>query len=254
MHVLAFGDLEAELWGVCWLPGDESVAQLAMRSGATGSQLGVTLRAGDRSEAWTTEGEGVSLQFVPAADAGPGRDPEGRLTTEGQLCQVSGRATLDGHEIEVDCLGWRTAAAGEPGAGGLDSFRFLAGWLEADFGFSLLALRPGRARGHDADAVAAVVLEDPAPPPVIDPRLSTTYTDAGLPRQAGLELWLEETEEEAGEDEDPGSPQYPRRAAGRVAGEVAEWTQGEFELHAALLHWHSHGREGPGVYVLGQRR
>jgi hypothetical protein len=252
MRALAFGDLESELWGVIWLPGEEPVGVLALRAGPVGSRLDVTLQAGAPEDPWSLAGDGISLEFVPAAGGGRGSDPEGRLTSEDQLCRVTGRARLEDSEVEVSCLGWRSTVSDAAGLGNVESFRFLAGWLEPAFGFSLLALRPGRARGQDADAVAAVVIEDPAPPPVVDPRLSTTYTEAGLPRRAGLELWLEEEDEDAAEDDV--SPQYPRRAAGEALGAGLDWSQGDFELHASVMRWHSHGREGPGVYVLGRHQ
>lgn len=251
MRALAFGDLRSELWGIIWLPGNESAGQLAVRAGAAAAEPQVTLRPGAGQETWGLQGDGISLTFAPTAPGARGEDAEGRMGTEGQLCQVSGRAVLDSREVEVSCLGWRSSTEGGPGHDDPESFRLLAGWLEPSFGFSLLALRPGRARGQDADAIAALTIEDPAPPPVVDPRLSTTYTEAGRPRRAGLELWLEE-DEEAGEA--AASHPYPRRAAGEVVGAGLDWRQAEFELHASLLRWHSHGREGPGIYVLGRRR
>ncbi len=145
MHVLAFGDLQTELWGVTWLPGDETQAQLALRAGAAGSQLDVILRTAAMTEPWTLKGDGVSLEFAPAAEAGEGRDAEGQLAAQGQLCQLSGRVVLDGSEVEVDCLGWRTATTGESDLGQLDSFRFLAGWLEPDVW--LLASGPAPGQG-----------------------------------------------------------------------------------------------------------
>jgi hypothetical protein len=251
MRALAFGDLESALWGVSWLPEENSVAQLALRAGAASVRLDVGLDAKGNAAPWALDADGVSLTFTPTSAPGRGGDAEHRLTTQGELCEVSGQARVEGRELEVQCLGWRSTAGGGPDLGQLDSFRFLAGWLEPTFGFSLLALRPRRARGQEADNVAAVVIEDPPLRPVVDPRLSTTYTDAGLPRRAGLELWLED--EEPAEGEDGGSPQYPRRAAGEVVAAGLDWSQGEFALRASLLRWHSHGHEGPGVYVLGQR-
>jgi hypothetical protein len=251
MRALAFGDLQSELWGIIWLPGDEPAGQLAVRAGAAAAELPVTLRPGADQEPWSLEGDGISLAFAPTAAGARGEDAEGRVATEGQVCQVSGRVSLDGSEVEVSCLGWRSSGQEGPGFGQPESFRLLAGWLEPSFGFSLVALRPGRARGQEADAIAALTIEDPAPPPVVDPRLSTTYTDAGLPRRAGLELWLQE-DEEAGEEAT--AHPYPRRAAGEVAAPALAWRQAEFELHASLLRWHSHGREGPGIYVLGRRQ
>lgn len=252
MRALGFGGFEAQPWGVTWLPGDGASAQLAVGSASASALIAVTLRAGGVGEAWSLEGDGCSLEFTPSS-GGQGRDAERGLRTQDQLCQVSGRVRLDADEVELDCLGWQSAAAGEPDLSGLDSFRWLAGWLDPAFGFSLLALRPRRARGHDADAVAAVVLEDPAPFRVIDPRLSTTYTEVGLPRRVGLELWLGE-EGPVDEDPDEDAPHYPRRAAGEVVSAAIGWKQDDFELHASRLHWHGHGHEGPGVYVLGRRQ
>ena len=254
MRALAFGDLQTELWGVSWLPGDNEGAQLAMRAAAATSQLDGRLHGGATEEPWTLEGDRMSLEFGPAAAARPGGDPKSRLTTRDQICQVSGQVMVDGSAVEVRCLGWRSVAEGGPDLAELDSFRFLASWLDPTLGFSLTALRPRRARGQDADAVAAAVIEDPTPPPVVDPRLSTTYTDAGVPRRAGLELWLEEEGEEEAAAEEGGAPQYPRRAAGEVVAGGLDWRQDDFALHASLLRWHSHGHEGPGVYVLGQRQ
>ena len=230
-----------------WLPAPETSAALAVASGSSTARLDVALRSGGADGDWLLEGDEASVAFRSTRSRGRGHDADGRLSIEDQLCQVSGRLRIDGTEAEVDGLGWGSSAETEPD-GGLDSFRFLAGWLASDFGFSLLALRPRKARGHEADVVAAVVLEDPPRPPVVDPRLSTTYTAAGRPERAGLELWLEE------ESQDEGSSQYPRRAAGEVVGSGLGWTQGEFDLQASLLRWHSHGHEGPGVYVLGRRQ
>ena len=252
MRALAFGDLQTELWGVSWLPVDEGAAQLAVGRGASTAQFDVALRAGESDEPWTLDGDGISLVLAPAAPPRRGQDPNSQLATQDQLCQVSGRVRLDGGEVEVQCLGWRSLAGGGPDLAELGSLRFLAGWLDPALGFSLLALRPRRARGQDAEAVAAVVFEDPPPPPVVDPRLSTTYSDAGLPRRAGLELWLEEEEGEETAEEGA-SPQYLRRAAGEVVGSGLDWSQDGFRIRASLLRWHSHGHTGPGVYVLGQR-
>jgi hypothetical protein len=252
MLALAFGDLQTETWGVTWLPQDEGRAQLALRGGAATSLLDVALRAEPAGESGKLDGPGISLEFMPIGAATPGADGKGQLTTRDELCQVSGQVPLEGSQVDVRCLGWRSVAGLAADQAELDSFRFLAGWLDPEFGFSLLALRPRRARGQDADLVAAAMVEDPTPPPVVDPRLSTTYTDAGLPRRAGLELWLEEEGED--EADEGGSSQYPRRAAGEVVAPGLDWEQGDFALHASLLRWHSHGHEGPGVYVLGRRQ
>lgn len=250
MRILAFGDLESQVWGVCWLGGDETSAALAVANGSSTAQIDVALRPAGPDEDWLLEADGVSLAFSPTAYRGRGQDAGAQLRSQDQLCQISGQLAVEGIEAQIGGLGWRTTVGGEPDPGGLDSLRFLAGWLDTDFGFSLWSLRPRKARGHEADVVAAVVLEDPPLPPVVDPRLSTTYTETGHPAKAGLELWLQEPEIE--ENEDSGSSHYPRRAAGEVVGRGLEWKQGELMLQAGLLRWHSHGHTGPGVYVLGQ--
>jgi hypothetical protein len=176
----------------------------------------------------------------------------GELETVEQLCEASGEVRLDGRRSEVRCLGWRTTLTGAVDLSSVDSFRFLAGWLGPEHGFSLTALRPASARGHESDLSAAAVIDDPPLPPVLDPRLSTTYADSGLPARAGLELWFQEPDD--AEPEESEAPQYPRRAAGEVIDSALEWSQGGFLLRASLLRWQSRGEEGPGVYLLGQRQ
>lgn len=134
----------------------------------------------------------------------------------------------------------------------IDSVRWLASWLGPAGGLSLTALRPRKARGHEADLVAATVIDDPPAPPIDDPRLSTTYAEDGLPSRAGLELWFEDRNEDASEEAP--SHQYPRRAAGEAAGPSIDWEADGFELHASFMNWRSHGQEGPGVYLLAWRR
>jgi len=116
----------------------------------------------------------------------------------------------------------------------------------------LLTLRPRKSRGHEADLVAAAVLEPESAPRVTDPRLSTTYDAAGLPARVGLELWFE-TDDTDEEPEEETERQFPRRAAGEAVGPGIDWEVAGFKLHAALLRWHSRGSDGTGVYLLGQR-
>jgi hypothetical protein len=84
------------------------------------------------------------------------------------------------------------------------------------------------------------VFDSDAPHAINDPRLSTTYTAAGRPLRAGVELWL-------GDDEDQ---QYSRRALGEAAGPGATGRAGRFEVRAQPFRWQSRGRDGAGVYLL----
>jgi hypothetical protein len=168
------------------------------------------------------------------------------------LCEVTGRAMLGGAEHEVEWLGWRGRFDADFELGVVDSFRQAAGWFDAADGFSLSAYRPQKSRGHDADYVAAAVLEAEPAPRIDDPRLSTTYDAAGLPTRVGLELWFEPSGPEEDSDDDDDRP-LTRRAAAEAIGAGIDWEVEGFKLHAALLHWHSRGHDGAGVYLLGQR-
>jgi hypothetical protein len=46
--------------------------------------------------------------------------------------------------------------------------------------------------------------------------------------------------------------EHPHRVAGEAAGPRARWTEGPIELEAQPFRWHSHGRDGGGVYLLGR--
>lgn len=251
-RTLAFGDLETATWGVTWLPGGEGPARLAVGVGGRIDVVEVSLQPGAAEEPWRLDGDGVSLDFRPEVVAPRAASAADAISTSDQLCSVSGQLRLGGTETDVACLGWRSSGQSESELEGLDSLRFVAAWLDPHDGFSLTSLRPRKARGQEADEVAAVVIEDPAPPAVDDPRLSTTYTADGRPLRAGLEMWFAEPSPPEGEN--GGSHPYPRRAAGEAAGPRVDWEGDGFDWHAALLIWRSHGHEGPGVYLLGRRR
>ena len=75
----------------------------------------------------------------------------------------------------------------------------------------------------------------PAPVPVAEPRLSTTYDGEGHQRRAGLELWVA--------DED----QLPRRVGGRaLCGTTLDL--GRLRLDSSFFAWRMEGREGVGRY------
>ena len=204
------------------------------------------------SEPWRLEGDQLSLLFTPAGPAADGSTEDGSIHSLDQLCAVSGTVTLDGSTHEVDCAGWRATLEGDVELSALDSFRQTSGWFEPGDGFALVALRPRRARGHDSDLVTAAVLDPEPSARIEDPRLSTTYDDAGLPRRVGLELWFELEASEPEPDPEAEPPPH-RRAAAEAFGAALEWETAEFKLHAARLRWHSRGSHGVGIYLLGHR-
>jgi hypothetical protein len=87
---------------------------------------------------------------------------------------------------------------------------------------------------------------------VSDPRISTTYGADGEPTRAGIELWIGVPA--SGDGEEQTEHQYPRRLAGEALGARIDWVVDGLSLHAALFRWHSHHRDGPGVYLLGVRQ
>jgi hypothetical protein len=214
-----------------------------MPSGATGhAVLGagedVTVVEASLSEA---EGSGAcrlagdGLELVLAAVDGDG------------LVRASGTLTLGGVERPVDFPGWVETVDAAPPADKLESVRLLAAWFGDDEALSLLAFRPRRARGQEGDVVTAALVEAGAVRTVSDPRLSTTYTGQGQPSRAGVELWVSEPAEEPGTVNE-----HPHRVAGEAAGQPARWSEAGLELEVQPFRWHSHGRDGGGVYLLGR--
>ena len=53
--------------------------------------------------------------------------------------------------------------------------------------------------------------------------------------------------------QEPGKAgEHPHRVAGEAAGPRVPWTEGDLNLGAQPFRWHSHGRDGAGVYLLGR--
>jgi hypothetical protein len=118
-------------------------------------------------------------------------------------------------------------------------------WFDPAHGLSVVALRPRKARGQDADVLSAVALEPEGPLAIEDPRLSTTYAGDGRPLRVSLELWVS-----AGDDDEE---QYPRRASGETLGVAATGRLGRFDVLAQFVRWDSRDGDGAGVYVLAQQ-
>jgi hypothetical protein len=237
-RILAFGSIEDGQWGVAWLASaDEPVLAVGSRGGA--DTAAVRLEGHAAEHEWSLSGSGIDLRLAPLGD--PAEQVAGDSGGFDQLCRVEGRVT--GAEPEISCLGWRAAGGDPASARRPGSFRQVAAWFEPAEGLAVLALRPGSAGGQESDVMSAAVLDPELPVPVEDPRLSTTYSGDGRPLRAGLELWIGREEE-----------QYPLRAAGEAAGTGARWTAGGVELHAQPFRWHSAGRDGTGIYLMGTFR
>jgi hypothetical protein len=239
-RTLAFGDVEGRLWGAAMTVDPSRAGALVLGGGD--APVCVPAPAWTvRDRVWVLSGDGVELHVEPrgedpADDDSDGSGPE--ISGLQELCRVHGRFTVGGQEQAVDCAGTRSEIDGLQ-EGAVASARAVSGWFSDDEALTLVALRPRRASDHESDLIAATLFDHEGWVPVSDPRLSTTYTQAGDPARASLELWVTDGESE-----------YPRRAAGEASGAPAGLTAGELELRVAPLHCHSRGLEGAGVYVL----
>jgi hypothetical protein len=239
---VAFGDLDGDLWGAA-IDGD-------IRLLALGTPAGRQQRLGRDSISWTISGQRWTLTADdlevaidpcdrPTDPAAADGDASARLD---ELCQVSGRITIDGVEQEIDCQGTRTSFDQGVDLHGLDSLRGVYAWFGDGEGLTLLSLRPRGAGDHACDVATASVFAPEAWRTVAEPRLSTTYAADGAPTRVGLELWLGEGEEH-----------YPRRAGGEVTGPAVDLQVDGLKVRVAPLRLHSRGRQGAGVYLLARR-
>jgi hypothetical protein len=223
MRTIAFGDLDAGVWGAVW---DRFTT-------AGGAVYAATIEGEDAGSDWTISGSGIEIVVSAEGEATAAAEAIGGFD---QLCRVRGR--YDDHE--VDCLG-RRATRDLINLDKIDSVRDVSAWFDGEVAVALTALRPRRAKGHEGDVVTAAVFEEGHWVAVEDPRLSTTYDRGGAPTRTTLELWLASEEEE-----------YPRRAAGEATGMAA--TEGPSGVRAWLFRWHTRGRDGTGVYLLVKGR
>jgi hypothetical protein len=249
LQTLAFGQLDAALWGCLVADGGDGVAALGSLGApnAAPATVAVTVAGSSENETWTIAGRapdpaGAQIELTVTAASAPASATA--LPGFDQLCRVSGRATLGGSaEQEIDVLGLR-AVRRALDLSRLDSLREVSAWFEPDEGLSLTAVRPRGVRGHDRDTMIAAVFDADGVSEVEDPRLSTTYGSDALPLRTGLELWLAAADGE----EQP----YPRRAAADALGPGARLNHAGLEVQARPLHWRSRGNEGAGLYLLAR--
>lgn len=239
LRTLAFGDAPGTIWGAA-IAGETTIIVFGDRTGA-GAAVPVTEADwGDGDGRWQMSGDGFSLTVESVSDdvAEPGEDDGDTVSGVQELCQVHGSITVAGTQRTIDCVGTRSAIAGVD-AGSLGSARAVSAWFGPEEALTLVALRAHESAGQESDLVAATLFDPEGWMGVSDPRLSTTYTDAGVPARVNLELWVGDGEHE-----------YPRRAAGEVSGPGATAELERLSLQVVPMVCHSRGREGAGVYVL----
>jgi hypothetical protein len=242
LQTLAFGDLDAGVWGAALLvPGEPPFVCVAAAGAVVCPDARLAGRGSD--EDWQLSGAGIELTVAGAGKAVGAERPGSELGGFDQLCRLSGRLALDGTTQEVSSLGCRAEREGEIDFSRYASLREISAWFEPGDGLALAALRPRRSKGQEADLVSAAVLDSEHSGAVEDPRLSTTYTAEGWPARASLELWL------AGDDDQ----QLLRRVSGEAAGSQVASERGNLDVRAGLFRWYTRGHEGAGVYLLAAR-
>lgn len=244
VRAIAFGDLEAGVWGAGWW-GQESFAAVGLIGSEPLTLSAATLDGDSPAEDWRVAGAGVELVLGPAGNAVPALAGDDQHGDFDQACRANGVVTLGGTELAVACLGRRSARRLPFDPKHFECLREVSAWCTPGQGVVVSSLRPRGARGHAADVITAALIEQGAAPRVVDPRLSTTYTAAGEPTRMTLELWLES---------DGDTEHYPRRIAGEAIGSRALASRGSLEFRAELLRCHSRGRDGAGVYLLIRSR
>jgi len=239
LRTLTFGDVQGGVWGaVVSAPAPLVAFGAGADAIASSGPVEAVWDAGDRG--WRLTGDGFDLHVASdGEEVTPEAADDGEAVSGFQeLCRVQGTITVGGSQRQLDCVGTRCVIDGVD-SGSLGSARTVAGWFGDDEAFMLLSLRAQEDIGQESDLVAATLFDPEGWIPVDDPRLSTTYTEGGVPTRTSLELWIGEGENE-----------FPRRAAGEASGAGAVLQSDGRQLQVVPLRCHSRGREGAGVYVL----
>lgn len=185
-------------------PSDAGQSQWISLETVPGNGSGWTLRAADSQPSTQAELEIALTQ----ADARGGEDHE--LL---QPCRISGTVTAGGETLKLDSPGVLLQRIPAARTG---SVRLVGAAFADGHDIALLSVRAGNARGQDDDRIG-VVARGPQEKLALDPRLSTTYGPHGLPRKAGIEMWLGDEDSEE---------QRPYRMSGLADGPGAAGTRG----------------------------
>jgi hypothetical protein len=146
-----------------------------------------------------------------------------------QICRVRGALEVRGRRAQIDGVGRRAHAWGEPAAA---RFRSVYA-VSAERAVTLSAVRPDNGGEHDTEVVSAHSLRPETPPERFETaRLSTVYDAAGRPRTAGLELYM------------PGE-EYPRRVSGEA---IPGAPGGRDVIEIACFRWMLDGEPAQGGY------
>ncbi len=250
LRTLAFGEVEVGIWASAWDLGDGRSGFTAVGAGdgaAVFDRPDPIELSDDEAGSWWLASDDLELEILPEGEAATLADGFD------QLVRVRGRLRAGGSDYEVDTLGTRASRA-DIELSRFESIRGVSAWFGPDLGLAVVSARPRGAAGHDHDLITVSLFEQGLPVTIEDPRLSTTYTEGGIPARASVEVWLEPDESEAAATgQEPPEPR-PRRLAGESIGPVASHSAGGLDVHAALFRWHAQSRQGSGLYVLVRPR
>ena len=216
-----------------WCSATATRARRSPDAGCSGRSTARGWRADRRRRrASSVEPRGEEPDPTAAAD-------EPRRSGVQELCRVHGTVTIGGTARALDCVGTRTRdrRASTPGrsprrapcrAGSATTWRSRC-W------------RCGRRarRATSDDLVAATLFDPDGWVPVADPRLSTTYADAGAA-----------SADEPGAVDRRGRERVPRRAAGEAAGAGCRGDRRRAAAARRAAAMSQPRPEGAGVYVL----
>lgn len=234
LRTFAVGAPGEDLWAVGWFPAPGTDGVLVIGAGAAAQAREARLAPGNGAWAVAAEGaelvvDGASAEAAVSGTAGPVDGFEQAATATG---------TVDGGVL--DARGRRGERPDDGEVAKADSVREIASWFEGDEVVTVTALRPRKAKGHGQDTVHAAVVQEDGHAPVVDPRLSTTYTAQGRPRRVALELWSEDEEAPA------------LRLVAEALGRGATVSGPGWELAVDWLVAHRRGRDGMGVYTVAR--
>ncbi|MGZ4277432.1 MAG: hypothetical protein ACXVFK_12040 [Solirubrobacteraceae bacterium] len=277
---VSFGDADADVYGVARLGLAAGAASGLVILFAGGAPVAVAAEGGVALDAAPAAWDDVAAAGLSMAELEPGRawrvrfdgedaafdlelEASGALAEHGEAAKVAklggmtgfeqpvhvhGTVTAGGAERRIDGRGQRGRSWGAPDWDRIALARTVSAWFDGDRSVALTAVRPAKKADHEAEAVAATLLDatgedgnggGPVALDVFDARLSTTYDGEGRQRAAGLELWVTEDG-------------WARRAAGEVVcGTTLDL--GRLQLDCAFLRWRMEGREGYGRYDILRR-
>jgi hypothetical protein len=208
---------------------------------------GISMSTVKALERWSLDVAGTSASLkLEAVALSPASELSGAVTDSTgvsqyeQLCRLDGLVTIGELAHPVSCTGRRVHAWGDFAWGGIDRWRTLYAASESGRAITVAAALPAGGSGHGDELSAASLIAEDEVQPFEDVRISTVWSDAGLPAKAGLELGM------------PGD-EIPRRMGGRAICATRTERDGHATSHT-FFRWSLEGVPACGLYEVVERR